>query len=308
MQEQFFSSPDGTRLRFAHFHAATEQARGTVLFLEGRRECIEIYLEPIVEWTGRGFDVFVFDWRGQGGSDRPLADPHKHHVRSFDDYRNDLQAFAEAVVRPQQRGPLIVFGHSMGGFVALDWLIQERPNVAAAILAAPMLALPVSSWMHGTSLGLCHMAMRLGFAESYTPGEGRFDPACWSFENNPLTQDPERFQLILHCFTARPELAIGGVTYGWLGAALEALIRVRPRLGEVSVPTLLLNSGQDRVTLSHEVSYWAQNIPAITEKIHPSARHDIMAETDDIRLQVWRDIDAFLAQIDNVAPQDRAFS
>jgi lysophospholipase len=45
-------------------------ARGTVVLLQGRNECIEKYYETIRHFTGRGLWVATFDWRGQGRSDR----------------------------------------------------------------------------------------------------------------------------------------------------------------------------------------------------------------------------------------------
>ena len=38
----------------------------------------------IGELNARGFTVATFDWRGQGGSARLLADPLKAHARDFE--------------------------------------------------------------------------------------------------------------------------------------------------------------------------------------------------------------------------------
>ena len=295
MQEEFYVCPDGTKLRYAWFRGA--EARGTVLCLQGRRECLEIYSEQIAAWNARGFDVVGFDWRGQGGSGRPLDDPHKQHVLSFDIYREDVQGFYTDIVRPNQRGPLIVYAHSMGGFIALDWLVHAKPDVKGAVLLAPMLALPVPSLLYGPLLALSAAAIGLGFGEHYTPSEERFDPDRWIFEGNHLTHDGQRFRLIPACFAARPELALGGITFGWLHAALGAIVRVRGELHQTQVPVLVLNGGQDHVVLSHELSAWAHHIPNVTEKIYPAARHVVMMETDDLRARAWGDIGGWLEMI-----------
>ena len=39
-----------------------------MLFLNGRGDMIEKYLEAYGHWSGLGWEVTTFDWRGQGGS------------------------------------------------------------------------------------------------------------------------------------------------------------------------------------------------------------------------------------------------
>ena len=57
------------------FWAATEKPKGTVVLMNGRTECIERYQQRAELWLQRGYQVFSFDWRGQGGSTRFLKDP-----------------------------------------------------------------------------------------------------------------------------------------------------------------------------------------------------------------------------------------
>ena len=72
------------------------RSRGTVCLLQGRGEAIEKYFETVGDLRRRGFAVAIFDWRGQGGSDRRLRNPLKAHVDSFAEYDRDLEAFMPA--------------------------------------------------------------------------------------------------------------------------------------------------------------------------------------------------------------------
>ena len=67
-------------------------ARGAVFLCSGRTEYIEKYGRVIGELTARGFSVVTCDWRGQGLSDRALADPMKGHVGDFAEYQRDVEA------------------------------------------------------------------------------------------------------------------------------------------------------------------------------------------------------------------------
>ena len=73
---RFILTRDGKRLRTQIFDAASgTPGRGICVLLHGQTEFIEKYVEVIAELQGRGFTVATFDWPGQGGSYRFLADP-----------------------------------------------------------------------------------------------------------------------------------------------------------------------------------------------------------------------------------------
>ena len=114
-------------------------ARGVCVLLNGQTEFIEKYEEVIGELAARGFAVATLDWRGQGGSQRDLANPLKAHIGHFTDYDEDLSAFMDMVVRPMGDRAPIALAHSMGGHILLRAL-HARPNqFAAAVFSAPMI-------------------------------------------------------------------------------------------------------------------------------------------------------------------------
>lgn len=90
----YFTGDRGKQLRYAIFRASRHIARGTVVLLHGRNECIEKYFETINDLTAMGFWVATFDTRGQGGSERLLKKPGAGHVRRFSDYQRDISLFS----------------------------------------------------------------------------------------------------------------------------------------------------------------------------------------------------------------------
>src|SRR5437762_5309030 len=112
----------GGRTRYARWNASGTP-RGTILLLTGRGEFIEKYATEIVgELLGRGFAVIALDWRGQGLSDRMLAERDKGHIDSFATYVADLQLFLDKVVVPVAPRPVLLLCHSMGAHIALRGL------------------------------------------------------------------------------------------------------------------------------------------------------------------------------------------
>ena len=74
-------APDGFAIRRIDWGPAEEGAgadgpapRGSLLFLPGRGDAYEKYLETLDGWAGQGWRVTAMDWRGQGGSGRLGAD------------------------------------------------------------------------------------------------------------------------------------------------------------------------------------------------------------------------------------------
>src|SRR5262245_6465407 len=96
---QMLKTPDGVTLRTARC-APPPGRKGTVCLFQGRAEFIEKYYETVRELHARGFAVATLDWRGQGLSDRLLADRRKGYIRNFSQYDIDLSTFMKQVVLP----------------------------------------------------------------------------------------------------------------------------------------------------------------------------------------------------------------
>ena len=101
---------DGAALRFARWSPPPGR-RGTVCVFQGRAEFIEKYFETVRDLQARGFAVATLDWRGQGMSQRRLANRRKGYVRSFADYDVDLETFVREVVLPDCPPPVFALGH-----------------------------------------------------------------------------------------------------------------------------------------------------------------------------------------------------
>ena len=78
----FIIVEDGTQLRWGLFPATVEK-KATILLLNGHRDFIEKQIELIEYLQGIGFDVYSYDHRGQGGSDRSLSNNKKSHNPNF---------------------------------------------------------------------------------------------------------------------------------------------------------------------------------------------------------------------------------
>src|SRR5947207_9537710 len=109
---------DGVALRFARWPPPPGR-KGTLCVFPGRTEFIEKYFEVVRDARARGLAVAMIDWRGQGMSERALADPRKGHVERFSEYDVDLETLVKDVVLPDCPPPFFALGHSMGAAILI---------------------------------------------------------------------------------------------------------------------------------------------------------------------------------------------
>jgi lysophospholipase len=278
----------GVHIRTGVWRAA--KARAGVLLLGGRAEFIEKHHETIGELLGRGFDVFTFDWPGQGGSSRLLADPQKGHIGDFADYVAALDRFITEVVT--RRGPLYGLAHSMGAHCLLRYL-HDRPGVIERAVFCAMLA---GLQLSAAQRLLCHLAVRAGLDERYAPGQHPFNEADRRFAGNRLTHDRARFDEYLAWLDRKPALQLGGVTWGWLDAALRsfALISAPGYPEAIASRVLMVRAGADRVVSNRAQARLAARLPRAKMITLEEARHEILHENDALRARFWRAFDRFI--------------
>jgi lysophospholipase len=289
----FITTPDQQSLRYGIWYSPKEKQKGSILLLNGRTEFMEKYSETIEELNHIGFNVYSFDWRGQGLSSRMLANRHKGFIDDYDVYLNDLDLFVEKFVKPESVHPLIIIAHSMGGHIALRFM-HDHPDVAdMAVLTSPMIDIFESSLAIGLVKLITRIAIKAGFSHSYTIGSG--DYADEKFKGNDLTSDPVRFTDAKKAIKKNPKLALGGATYGWLSATLKSAdILIQPGFAEkIATPILMVIPGNDKIVSIKAQKKICKMLPNCKLKEISGARHEIFKETDSVRSIFWREFNRF---------------
>jgi lysophospholipase len=284
-------------LTFADWHAADGWAlrrydwapdtavaqRGVLLFLGGRGDFAEKYLEAMAHWRARGWHVAGIDWRGQGGSGRLLADPLVNHLPALDPLLDDLAAFAAALA------PRVAVAHSMGAHLLLRWLAERGGTLDAAVLSSPMLGLRAGP------LGTAPLALAARAACALGHAERRIWEGDAGNVGGRMTSCPDRQADKVWWKANVPAIASGAPSWGWIRAACASIAALdRAPLGNVATPLLLMVSRRDPVVSPAAIARLSRRLPAATLHLLPGRSHELLREGDAIRHAVLARIDAHL--------------
>jgi lysophospholipase len=290
-----FLQAAGARLRHASWNVpgtAQAKAKGTVVVLGGRGEFIEKYATEIVgELLDRGYAVRAMDWRGQGLSDRPLADRNKGHIDNFATYVADLQLFLEKIAMPETPRPVVALCHSMGAHIAMRALAENGSGpFSAGVLVSPMTGLRREAMLRSV---LMLMPEVPAVEERYLFGTGPFVLLAREFNANFVTHDERRYRFTDQWFTADPRLTIGGPTVGWSRQAARSmsLAQAPGFLERIDLPLVLITAGQDPLIDSRTHAPIAARLKHGEHFTVATAKHEVMMETDDLRALFWEAFD-----------------
>ena len=287
-----FMTADGAVLRWGHL--PVRGASAECVIAGGFGDFIEMHFETVRDLAARGFSVWCFDWRGQGGSARPGRLPARPRPRDFDRDAADLADFVTA--RVTSRLPRVLVAHSMGGAIALLCLAANPGLFDAAVLSAPMFGLRIGK-LPPTALRCVTGPIRFsGLGVGYIPGTPRWRKRAPTPETSRASSDPERCRLRHAWQSANPGLRLGRATYGWLDAALALIARIgKPEfLASVAPPVLIGIAGRDLVVSVKAQRRAARLLPNSRVAELPGSKHQPFLERSAVRNAWLAHIDQFL--------------
>ena len=107
----YFKSSDGATLHGWYFRAISE-AKATILVFHGNAENLSTHVNSVLWLVQKGFDVFIFDYRGYGRSE---GSPDLNGV-----HRDGQAALETALSLAQTKSNrVVVLGQSIGGEIAV---------------------------------------------------------------------------------------------------------------------------------------------------------------------------------------------
>jgi acylglycerol lipase len=271
--DETIASTDATPLKAWSWQRT--RPRGVLVIAHGLGEhggCYRHVAEAIA--PALEFDVLAFDFRGHGRSPG-----RRGFVRRFDDFTKDLHSALGWAQGRRPGLPQFVLGHSKGGLVALQVLLEGAVDIAGLVLSNPALrmARPVPRHKRWAGALLRRLAPGVTLPTDVEPEEMTRDPAVLA----ERSFDPLRHTRIS-----------SAIYYGMLDAA-AVIARDAPA---VRTPTLMILGGSDAVIdpSASRALFERLGSSEKTLQIYPEMLHEPLNDVG--RDQVISDIVAWLAQ------------
>jgi alpha-beta hydrolase superfamily lysophospholipase len=257
-----FSSRDGLSLAGRLYPAASPRA--WIVAVPGHGEHAGRYAAFAESAAARGFSTIVSDLRGHGLSGGPRG-----HTPSWVALRADLaKLLSEA--RARAKGlPLVLFGHSMGGVIVLDYVLTTLgtgpdpiQDVRAVVVSAPILRLGFRPPLWKVALG--RLVVRM--APSMTQATG--------LDIDGISSDEE----VRRLYRDDPQNH-DRMSFRWYFDFLDAEKRVLAGAGRLKLPTLVVHGERDPIASAEGSRLFAERAGA-TLRLFPGLLHEVLNEPE----------------------------
>jgi len=244
---------DGLELR-TYLWPAVDTPRAHLLLVHGIAEHAGRYRHVATQLASAGITTHAYDQRGFGGSGG-----HRAYVDRWSQYHDDVEDRLAEVRSAADGLPVVLYGHSMGGLIALGYVLADpaRPLPDLLVLSAPAIDAAVPAWKRRLADILGGTVPRFAVANTFANGALSSDPAVEA----AYRADP----LAVHRTTTR------------LGVSLfREQDRVKSALADgagLPVTTYVLHGADDPI-----VPEWAsrslEGRANVTRRVYPGLHHE----------------------------------
>lgn len=250
---------DGLELRTLRWSAAGTQ-HAHLLLIHGIAEHAGRHAPVAERFALAGIETHAYDLRGFGGSAGRRA-----YVGRWSEHHDDLADQLTAIRATAGDLPVVLYGHSMGGLIALGYVLTDPPRPAPdlLVLSAPAIAATVARWKRALADVLGYVVPRLEVPNDLPAGGLSRDPQVEiAYRSDPLN---------VHRTTARL-----GMELFHEQARVRAALK---RIGALPTPTYVLHGSDDPIVpLSSSASL--ERRENVTRRVYPQLRHETHNEPE----------------------------
>lgn len=259
-----FTAADGSKMFFQSWSPSGDPEM-VIALLHGLGEHSGRYRHWAEKFCGAKIAFAAFDLRGHGQSEG-----RRGNIPSMDITLSDIGLFLEKVVTIFPGIPVVLYGHSLGGNLAVNFVIERHNNLSGLIITSPWLRLSMP--VPGYKMVLASLVGSLvpsilqpnGLDTGYL---SRDKNVAEQYKSDPLVHD--RISAGLFLAASR-----GG----------EKAVRMA---GSITIPVLLMHGTADAITSPEGSKSFSDN------------------SGDNVTLRLW---DGFYHELHNEPEKDYVFS
>jgi len=253
-----FKTFDGLQL-FGQSWQPKDRPRALIYLVHGLGEHSGRYTYVADSLTQAGYTLISFDLRGHGKSEGLCG-----HTPSYEALMRDISSLLEAANKKFPQLPFFLYGHSLGGNLAFNYVLRRQSHLKGVIATAPWLRLAFEPPRFKIILAQITNYIWPSFSQKNgldTKVLSHDLEVVHSYENDPLVHDRISARMFISTYQAGQ----------W---ALE-------HASEFSIPLLLMQGGDDKIISVETSREFAGKIKEnCTLKIWDGLYHEIHNEPE----------------------------
>jgi acylglycerol lipase len=230
-----------------------------IVLVHGLAEHGGRYAHVATRLAGDGYASYVADHRGHGKSDGV-----KGNINRMSDVVTDLETMIRSSAGRHPDLPMFLYGHSMGGLIALAYLTGKPAELRGAVLSASAVEVSVGSRAARAAAGvLSAVVPNLGVV---------------ALDASSMSRDPA----VVRDYDTDPLNYRGKVRARTGSEMLNATERALAALDRVTVPLLLIHGSADKITGPAGTQGLVDRVASkdVTLKIYDDYYHELHNEPD----------------------------
>jgi alpha-beta hydrolase superfamily lysophospholipase len=265
-------TPNRTRL-YAQSWQPDGGSAAVVCLVHGLGEHSSRYAHVAAALAQAGYVTLAFDQRGHGKSQGARGD-----AASYDEQMDDIKRLLDEAGERYPALPRFLYGHSMGGNLALNYALRRHPPIQGVIATGPWLraAFDPPAWRVRAGRVLHKVRPALPQPSGIDVTAVSRDPAVvQAYRDDPLIHDRIALRVYFSC--------------------VEAGLWALEHAAQFSLPLLLMHGGADRLTSAAASREFAAKIKqGCTHKEWDGLFHEIHNEPE--QQQVFASMAEWLGQ------------
>lgn len=246
-QTDLTTGPHGESMLMRRWPAPADPS-ASLLIVHGLGEHSGRYEHVGAAFAEAGFVVSSFDLPGHGGTAGPRA------------FVEDWDLFLDAIDQMRaDSGRFVLYGHSMGGLIALSYTLDRVPP-DVLLLSAPAIDGNAPAWQRKAAPLLGRLLPKFAMPNPFEAAAISRDPAVVeAYESDPL---------------------VSSKTTTRLGAEIFATMEdVQRSLDSLTVPTFVVHGGADTIVPARYSAALGE-LPNVTRKLYPKLKHECHNEPE----------------------------
>lgn len=253
---------DGYKI-FSELWGPEKSVKGVIVLVHGLGEHCGRYASHFADYFNKqGYAIVAFDLPGHG-----KTSGKRGHINQHDDFSKFVSSGISYAKSKFSGLPIFLYGHSLGGLIALEYIIKHKPEINAAIITAPVI--DVNEPVPPVKVTLAKIMNKLVPFFSLDSGLNR----------DLLSRDKS----VVEKYNTDP--LVHGITSSRLGTYIISIGEyVKNNANQVSIPTLIMVGSAEGIVSKSAIDVFCQQNDNCQEKVWAGLYHELHNEPEQLKV------------------------